>query len=199
MARHAPASACRWRSSLVDTLELAALADLPVLVSGQRLDDEMARVAGGHGPALSVVVTDGHGANAIVTLVARIERKSYCCGTVDTSRAVLDAYRHPDLCSRIGVRAPGADAIDAGNTEIVTRLVPADAGRALKTSMAAHVAITGIRRNMEGSPTSECQAETTYITGRSFVGRWSVGGPRLPSGGPMAFVLPYRSACHRAT
>jgi hypothetical protein len=53
----------------VDPLELAALADLAVLVPGQRLDDEMARIARQGGPALGVVVPDGHGAHVAMTSV----------------------------------------------------------------------------------------------------------------------------------
>ena len=51
----------------VDPLELAALADFAVLVPGQRFDDKMARVVRQDGPALGVVVPDGHGAHVVVT------------------------------------------------------------------------------------------------------------------------------------
>jgi hypothetical protein len=57
----------------VDLLELAALADLAVLVSGQSLDDEMARVPRGHGMALGMVITDGRRADVLVVPVAGIE------------------------------------------------------------------------------------------------------------------------------
>ena len=60
----------------VDLLELAALADLAVLVSGQCLGDEVARVPRGHGMALGMVITDGRRADVLVMPVAGIERQS---------------------------------------------------------------------------------------------------------------------------
>jgi hypothetical protein len=41
----------------VDLLELAALADLAVLISGQCLDDEVAPLPRGHGMALGVLTS----------------------------------------------------------------------------------------------------------------------------------------------
>ena len=58
----------------------------------------MARTARQGGPALRVVIADGHGAYDVVTPVAGIERRSGCCRT-----------------SPGEVGAPGADAVYAGN------------------------------------------------------------------------------------
>ena len=48
------------------------------------------------GPELRVVIADGHGAYDVVTLIARIERRSDYCRTIDTSCGVFDAHGHPD-------------------------------------------------------------------------------------------------------
>jgi hypothetical protein len=49
-----------------------------------------------------------------------------------------------------------------------TWLVIADAGSALKASVAAQAAITGMRRSMEGSRWVNARQKTTYITGSPF-------------------------------
>ena len=126
---------------LVDPFELALLADFAVLVTGQRFGDEVARIRRDHDAAPGVVIADGHGADVIVTPVAGIERQTDSRRTVDTSRGDLDAHGDADSCPGVVVSAPGADAIDARN-----------AGSALKASAATQAAITGIRRNMDGSP-----------------------------------------------
>jgi hypothetical protein len=58
----------------VDSLELAALTDLAVLVYGQCLHDEVARIPRAHDVALGMVIADRHRADVIVMAVAGVER-----------------------------------------------------------------------------------------------------------------------------
>ena len=106
-----------YRSKSVDSFELAALADFAVLVSGQRLDDEVARIPGGHGPALGMVIADSRHTDIIVMAVVGIERQSDSRRAVDAWCGVLDARSNPDANTALGVSAPGADTIDTGNAE----------------------------------------------------------------------------------
>ena len=91
---------------VVDPLELAALADRAVLVSGQRLDDEVARIPCDHDAALSVTIADSRGTDVIVTPVGGIERQADSRRTVDTSHGNLSAHGDPDSCLGVAVRAP---------------------------------------------------------------------------------------------
>ena len=59
------------------------------------------------GPELRVVIADGHGAYDVVTLIARIERRSDYCRTIDTSCGVFDAHGHPDSRPHGEAGAPG--------------------------------------------------------------------------------------------
>jgi len=62
----------------VDLLNHAALANLAILVSGQCLDDKVARVPRGHGMALGMVIADRRRADVIVMVVAGVERYPDC-------------------------------------------------------------------------------------------------------------------------
>jgi hypothetical protein len=73
--------------------------DPAVLVTGQRLDDEVSSVLRDHHPALCVTVSDSGSAHVGVTLEVRIERQSYGCGAIYAAHGILDADRNPDLGS----------------------------------------------------------------------------------------------------
>ena len=103
----------------VDLLNHAALANLAILVSGQCLDDKVARVPRGHGMALGMVIADRGRADVIVMVVARVERHPDCRRAVDARSGVLDAHRNPDSYPGLVVSAPGTDTVDTRNAEYV--------------------------------------------------------------------------------
>ena len=100
-------------------LDLAALADLAVGVSGKCLDNEVAHVPHGHGPTLDVVITDGRRADVLMLAIAGVKRQPYGRRAVDTWCRILDADGNPDPYADLAVSAPCADTIDARNAEYV--------------------------------------------------------------------------------
>ena len=135
----------------VDPLGRAVPTDPAVLVTGQRLDDEVSPVPRDHHPALCVAVSDGCSAHVSVALKARIERQSYRCGAIYSAHGILDADRNPDLGSGITVRTPGTDAGDGRNPERVNTVGSGRCGSVPPANVAALAVITAIRRSMCGS------------------------------------------------